>query len=122
MEFQKIVDLLDSTFDDKDLTRFVTKKQIEVHDQSGGDDYNVNKKIRIKTQMLTSDLCGFSDAYIVLKGTITVAGASDRSRKNRPSAFKNIALFIGCISKINGVQIDNAQDLDAAMPMYNLLE
>ena len=44
MEFQKIVDLLDSTFDDKDLRRFVTKKQIEVHDQSGGDDYNVNKK------------------------------------------------------------------------------
>ena len=82
----------------------------------------LTKKIRIKTQMPRSDLCGFTDAYIVLKETITVAGARDRSRKNRPSAFKNIALFISSISKINGVQFDNAEDLDAAMPLYNLLE
>ena len=71
MEFQKIVNFLDTTSDDKDLPRFVTKKWIEVYDQSGGN-YNVNKEIRIKTSMLRSDLCDFSDAYIVLKGNIIV--------------------------------------------------
>ena len=50
---------------------FVTKKWIEVYDQSEGN-YNVNKEIRIKTSMLTSDLCDFSDAYVVVKGNITV--------------------------------------------------
>ena len=54
MEFQKIANFLNTTSDDKDLPRFVTKKWIEVYDQSGGN-YNVNKEIRIKTSMLTSD-------------------------------------------------------------------
>ena len=55
MEFQKIVNLLGTTSDDKDLPRFLTKKWIEVHDQSGGENYYVNKEIRIKTPMLGSD-------------------------------------------------------------------
>ena len=71
MEFQKIVNFLDTTSDDKDLPRFVTKKWIEVYDQSEGN-YNVNKEIRIKTSMLRSDLCDYSDAYIVVKGNIIV--------------------------------------------------
>ena len=72
--------------------------------------------------MLKSDLCDFSDAYVVVKKEITVAGESNSSRKNRPLAFKNNAPFIGCISKINNMLIDNAEDLDVVMPMYNLLE
>ena len=71
MEFQKITNFLDTTSDDKDLPKFVTKKWIEVYDQSEKN-YNPNKEIRIKTSMLRSDLCDFSDAYIVVKGTITV--------------------------------------------------
>ena len=71
MEFQKIVNFLDKTFVDKDLPNFVTKKLVEVYDRSEGN-YDVNKEIRIKTSMLRSDLCNFSDAYIVVKGTITV--------------------------------------------------
>ena len=71
MEFQKIVNFLDTTSDDKDLPRFITKKWIEVHDQSEKN-YNVNKEIKIKTSMLRSDLCDYSDAYIVVKGNITV--------------------------------------------------
>ena len=71
MEFQKIVNFLDTTSDDKDLPRFVTKKWIEVYDQSEKN-YNPNKEIRIKTSMLRSDLCDFNDAYIVVKGNITV--------------------------------------------------
>ena len=72
--------------------------------------------------MLKSDLCDFSDAYIVVKGEVTVTGESINSRKNRPLAFKNNAPFINCISKINNVLIENAEDLDLVMPMYNLIE
>ena len=62
MEFQRIVHLLDITSDNKNLPKYVTKKQIEVYDQSEKN-CNVNKEIRIKTPMLRSDLCDFSDAY-----------------------------------------------------------
>ena len=71
MEFQKIVNLLDITSDNKDLPRSDTKKWIEVYDQSEKN-YNVSKEIRIKTPLLRSDLCDFSDAYIVVGGTVTV--------------------------------------------------
>ena len=75
--------------------------------------------------MLRSDLCDFSDAYIVVKGTITLtktnAGGIINIR-NRFLAFKNKAPFTNCISKISNILIDNAEDLDVAMPMHNLLE
>ena len=71
MEFQKIVNFLGTNSDNKDLPKFVTKKWAEVYDQLEGN-YNVNKEIRTKTSMLRSDLCNFSDAYIIVKGTITV--------------------------------------------------
>ena len=71
--------------------------------------------------MLTSYLCDFSYAYIVVKRTITIKEPDD-AKRNKNVAFKNNAPFINCISKINGVQIDNAEDLDVVMPMYNLLE
>ena len=71
IKFQKISNFLNTTSDDKDLPRFVTKKWIEVYDQSENN-YNPNKEISIKTSMLRSDLCDFSDAYVVVKGTITV--------------------------------------------------
>ena len=66
--------------------------------------------------MLRSDLCDFSDAYIVVKGTATLPGTNKKNRKNRPLAVKNNAPFISCISKINNKLIDNAEDLDIAMP------
>ena len=66
MEFQKILKFLDTTSDNKDLPKFVTKKWVEVCDQSGGN-YNVNKEVGIKTSMLRPDLCDFKDAYIVVK-------------------------------------------------------
>ena len=71
MEFQKLVNFLNITSDDKDLPRFVTNNWIEVYDQSKGN-YHVNKEIRIKTSMLRSDLWDFIDAYIVVKGNIIV--------------------------------------------------
>ena len=85
MEFLKIVNFLDTNSDNKDLPRFVTKKWVEVYDQSGGN-YNVNKEIRIKTSMLRSDLCDFSDASIGVKGPITVVRPNN-AKKIKATAF-----------------------------------
>ena len=74
-------------------------------------------EIRSKNSILRSDLCDF----FVVKGHITVK-EPDNAKRKKSVAFKNNAPFINCISKINGVQIDNAEDLDVVMPMYNLLE
>ena len=71
--------------------------------------------------MLRSDLCDYSDAYIVVKGNITVTDP-DNAKRNKSVAFKNNAPFINCISKINGVQIDNVEDIDVVMLMHNFLE
>ena len=125
MEYQKISKLLGTTL--YEASRFITKKWIEVHDQSGSaeDRYKPSKQIRFKTSMLRSDLCDFSDAYIVVKGDITLMKAENRyfiDVRNRFLAFKNNAPFSNCISKINNVLINKAEDLDIVMPMYNLLE
>ena len=70
MEYQKITNLLGTTLDE--VPRFITKKWVEVHDQSGSvdDRYKPNKQVRFKTSMLTSDLFDYSDAFIVVKGDI----------------------------------------------------
>ena len=102
MEFQKIINLLNITSDDKDLPRCVTKKWIEVYDQSEKH-RSVNKEIRIETPMLRSDLCGFSDAYIILKRDITVTSQNNVKKKKKSVLFKNNAPFTNCITKINGI-------------------
>ena len=71
--------------------------------------------------ILRSDLCDFSDAYIVVKGTIT-AVRPDNAKRNKATAFKNKTKFINSISKINVVKIDKVEDLNVVMAMYNLLE
>ena len=72
--------------------------------------------------MLRSDLCGYSDAYVVVKGTITVEGNQPNNTEDKKLTFKSNALFRSCTSKINNTLIDNAEDVDAAMPMFNFLE
>ena len=68
-------------------------------------------------------MCDFSDAYIVVKGIVTVcADERDRDEMNKQVILKNNARFISCISKINGLLVENSEDLDNVMPMYNLLE
>ena len=122
MEYDKINNLLGRPRNK--LPKFVTKKWIEVSDQSRNS-YDDKKLIRFTTSMLRSDLCDFSDAYVLVKGTITVtapAGANIRDKKDKPLVLKNNAPFILCISKINGELVENAEDLDIVMPMYNLLE
>ena len=84
-------------------------------------DINQTEKIRFKTSMLRSALCDYSDAYIVVKGMITVTDP-DNDAYDKGLNLKNNAPFVSCISKINNTLIDNAEDLDIVMPMYNLLE
>ena len=86
MEFHKNITLLGTTSYDKDLPSFVTKKWIEIYDQSEKN-YSPNKEIRIKTSILRSDLCDFSDAYIVVKGTITAEGDNNANKRNKNLAF-----------------------------------
>ena len=76
--------------------------------------------------MLRSSLCGYSDAYILVKGNISVnntAGANaDANNTNKKVIFKNCAPFTNCISQVNNTQVDNAKDIDIVMPMYNVKE
>ena len=72
--------------------------------------------------MLRSKLCDYSDAYIVKKGRISVRGTNDANKRNKKLTFKNNAPFRSCISKINNAFLDNVEDLDIVIPMYNLLE
>ena len=116
--------MLGTTLDE--IPRFITKKWVKVHDQSGSADdrYKPNKQIRFKTSMLRSDLCDYSDAYIVVKGDIVLTKAIRRRPvgiRNRLLAFKNNPPVTNCISKISNVLTENAEDLDIVMPMYNWL-
>ena len=75
--------------------------------------------------MLKSSLCDYSDAYILVKGTISVndtATGAAINNNHRKVIFKNCAPFTNCMSEINNTQIDNAKDIDIVMPMYNLIE
>ena len=75
--------------------------------------------------MLKSSLCDYSDAYILVKGTITVNNTGTDAapnNRNKNVIFKNCARFTNCISEINNTQTDNAKDIDIVMPMYNLTE
>ena len=94
--YKNCASFLDTTSDDKYLPRFVTKKWIEVYDQSRGN-CNVKKEIRIKTSMLKSDSCDFNDAYIFVKGDITLEGDNDANKQNKNLAFKNNVPFINCV-------------------------
>ena len=117
IEYEKITNLFGAT--PNETPRFITKKWVEVHDESGdaNDRYKPNKAF--KTSMLRSDLCDFSDAYIVAKGNITVTDPNDTYDKKK---IKNNAPFVSCIPKTNNTFIDNTDDLEVVLPMYNFLE
>ena len=77
-ERQEIYIPLDATSDN--VPRFITKKWIDVHDQSGSaeDRYKPSKQMRFKTSILRSDLCDYCDVYIVLKEDISLTGAANK--------------------------------------------
>ena len=105
------------------MPRFITKKWKEGNGRSNAAEnrYKPSKHIRFKTPMLRSDLCEYSDAYIVVEGKIIVADP-DNDEYDKKLAFKNNALFNSCITKINNTLIDDAEGLDIVMHMYNLIE
>ena len=124
MEYQKIANLLDNA--PNQPSRFRTRNWVEINDDPKGT--YTNADIKFKTTMLKSDLCDYADAYIFFKGTITITGAGadatarQADERNKGVIFKNCVPFTKCISIINNTDIDNAQDIDIVMPMYNLIE
>ena len=124
MEYQKIANLLDSA--PNQPSKFRTRNWVEINDESRGN--YANSDIRFKTTMLRSNLCDYADAYVLLKGTITitVVGNDDATKRvderDKGVTFKNCAPFTKCISRINNTDIDKAQDIDIVVPMYNLIE
>ena len=119
MEYHKMANLIDNDASNQ------PSKFREINDESRGT-YNVNSQIKFKTTMLKSSLCDYSDAYVLVKGPISVnntaAQGAAANNTNKKLIFKNCAPFTNCISKINNTQIDNAKDIDIVMPMYNLIE
>ena len=123
MEYQKIANLLND--ESNKPSKFRTRNWVEINDEARGT-YPPNKQIKFKTSMLRSSLCDYSDAYILVKGNITVnntaADGAAANNTNKKVIFKNCAPFTNCISKINNTQIDNAEYIDIVMPMYNLIQ
>ena len=121
MKYQK--NLLDDP--SNKTSKFRTKNWVEINDESRGT-YNDDKQIKFKATMLKSSLCDYSDAYILVKGKITITGAGDDAaarqadERDKGVAFKNCAPFTSCKSDINNVLY--CEDIDIVMPMYNLIE
>ena len=107
-------------------SKFRTRNWVEINDESRGT-YTSND-IKFKTTMLRSNLCDYADAYILVKGTITITGAGNDAaakrldERNKGIIFKNCVPFTKCISRINNTDIDNAQGIDIVMSMYDLTE
>ena len=113
MEYDKINNLLDS--ESENLSEFVTREYVRVNSLSNT--YNENKSFGFKTPMFRSDLCDYSDRFILVNGTVTVtanAGANNirDKKKNRKLILKDNALFVSCITRINNELIEDADDLD----------
>ena len=108
-------------------SKFRAKNWVEINDESK-ESCNTGSDIKFKTAMLRSNLCDQVDAYILVKGTITISAAGNDAdarqadEREKSVIFKNCAPFTKCISRINGTEIDNAQDFDIVMAMCNLTE
>ena len=123
MEYQKIINLLDDATNQP--SKFRTRNWIEINNESRGT-YKANSDNKIKTSMIRSNLCDYSDAYIQVKATITVPNTAVAAalviNTNQKVIFKNCAPFTNCMGEVNNTQVDDAQDIDIVMPMYNLIE
>ena len=120
MEYKKIIKLVDDT--PNQPTKFQAKHWVEINDESRVT-CNTNSQIKFKTSMLRSSLCDYSDAHILMRGTITEAEvAVGGGNNNIQEVFKNCAPFTNYINEINNTKIDNAKNIDIVIPMYNLIE
>ena len=123
MEHQKIINLLGNTSNQP--SKFRTNNWVEINDESRGT-YNVNRQIKLKTTMLKSSLCDYSNAYILLKRNITVnntaVDGAPANNTNKKVKITKVAPFTNCMSEINNTQVDHAEDIDIVMSMYNLIK
>ena len=123
MENQKIFNLLDKI--DADSKHFATKKRYVINYENNTN-YGVNKDtgannpdtIKYDTRALKPNLCDYAEAYILVDGTIRGTGGNNNTRL----ALKNCAAFTKCNLEVNDKHVDTAENLDIAMPMYNLIE
>ena len=122
MECQKIINLLDDTRNQP--SEFRTRNGVKINDESKG--RYVNSNTGFETSMIRSNLCDYSDSYILVKGTITVPNTAAASavvnNTNKEIIFKNCAPITDCIAKINNMQVDGAQKIDVVMHMYNFIK
>ena len=112
MEHQKILNLLNETNNSK----FVTRRWSIVNDNSRTN-YDVGSEMIYNAEIFTSNICDYNNAYILVRGDITIIG-----HQVTQVVFKSCAPFTKCITKIVGATTDGAENLDLAIPMCNLIE
>ena len=115
METQKIVNLLNGS--DNENSKFATKKWYVIDSESKGN-YSHHNPIKFLTKSIESSLCDYSDAYILVTGNITATPNNAATQV----VFKNCAPFEKCRTEINETFVDDAQHINIAMSMYNLIE
>ena len=123
MEYLEIIHLLDGTTNQP--SKFRTRNWVKINEEAR-ETQNANSDIKFKTSMKRSNLCDYSDTYIHVKATVTVpntaAAATPVNDTNKKVIFKNCAPFTNRISETNNEQVDDAQDTDVVILMYNLIE
>ena len=115
METKKIVNLLNGS--DNENSKFATKKWYVIDSESKGN-YSDENEIKFLTSSLESNLCDYSDAYILVTGNITAVSDNAATQV----VFKNCAPFEDCRTEINNTFVDYTNFINIAMPMYNLIE
>ena len=119
METQKIENLLGGA--DNESSNFATRKWYVINDQNNTDYGEGNEDsttVKFEAKVIKANLCYYSDTYILVTGNKTATDGD----ANTTVVFKNCTPFTKCITHINDEQIDNADNLDIIMPMYNLIE
>ena len=112
MEHKKILNSLNEPHNSK----FTTRKWNIVNDHTNAN-CDVENEIIDNTELLKSNLCNYNDAYILVRGDVTVIEVP----ANQVS-FKNCAQFTKRITKIDGTTIDDAEDVYLVRPMCNIIE
>ena len=119
METQKIVNLLNNS--DNESSKFGTRKWYIINDQNNGQYARRNENdstIKFGTKVIKSNICDYSDAYILVTADVKVADVA----ANTNVAFKNCAPFTRCVTHKNDEHLETAENLDIIMPLHNLLE
>ena len=115
MKTQKIANLLNSS--ENEFSKFVTRKWYIIDSESNGC-YSYHDSLKCLTKSIESYLCDYSDAYIIVTGNIAVEVGDD----NTKAVFKNCTPFRKCKTEMNDTFVEEAEFIDIAMPMYNLIE